>query len=427
MPYPKIKNIQQVFCARPWQEISMKTTGEVPVCGAQLVGSSRGYGKADDGKIANLKDHTINQFMNSDTRCDVRSSMIKGKWHEICLNCKQVEETGIKHTQREIIDDKKRILKLIQMTKDDGSIDEFEITRLDVRLSNLCNFACVQCQPSDSSRWYEDHLGFFGDHFTRSAVNKEIVGWHLKKDNRKVLSSMTDDLHENFWSILEIVGPTLMKIDFLGGEPLIINDHWKILDILIDRGWSKNIELFYPSNLSILNQKMLDVWKNFKQVRIMPSMDDIGDRFELIRYGGRWPKMQENLEMLKSSNIMMDNISCCYMIPNIFSIGEIDEWAEKSSFSSPVYRWVYDPFYMSIDSLPRAAKEEIIEHNLKTSTPNSIKMARFMENRIDEAGDPNSITTFVRLMDYLDKSRNQNWRGTLPRLVSFLDKHIGKI
>lgn len=424
MSHPKFTEIRRVFCARPWQEISVRTTGEVPVCGAQLVGKSRGYGKASDGKIANIRDHSIDQMMNTDTRKEVRSCMMKGQHHEVCLNCKQVEETGIKQTQREIVNDS-RISQLIKMTNQDGSVDAPEITRLDVRLSNLCNFACVQCHPSDSSRWYEDHLGFFGTQFNRSTINKDVVGWNLRKNNRKVLSDIPENLHENFWSVLDTTGPTLRKIDFLGGEPLIISDHWKILDILIERGWAKDIEIFYPSNLSIVNQKMLNTWQNFKKVIIMPSMDDIGERFELIRYGGRWSKMLENLELLRSSNITLDNISCCYMIPNIFSIGEIDEWAERSSFSPVVYRWVYDPSYMSIDILPRSAKEEIIKHNLRVDTPNSIKMAKFIENRIDEPENPSSLQTFIRLMDYLDKSRKQQWRETLPQLSQFLIKHVG--
>jgi hypothetical protein len=226
--------------------------------------------------------------------------------------------------------------------------------------------------------------------------------------------------------VLDSIAEDIIDINVLGGEPFIMQDHDRVLDYFIQRGLAKNIVLQYNSNLSVINPKLLERWTHFKHITMGGSMDEINDRFELIRYGGRWDRFTDNVRLIQSiPNVNLWGLSVCYMIPNMFGIGRIDAWAAETGSPPISYRWIYDPAYMTLDSLPRAAKQELIEFNTAVNTEKSLTMAELMKSRLDLPEDPAAVQTFVRLMDYLDHTRRQDWRATLPDVRAFLTKHCG--
>ena len=166
---------------------------------------------------------------------------------------------------------------------------------VDIRNTNFCNLKCRYCGPHFSSQWAEE-LGKFPLIQHQDITNyKDIL--------------ITDSLH---WMY------------FTGGEPLINNEHWTLLEELIDSGQSSYISLMYNTNLTTIKYKdknIIDLWQQFKTVNIECSIDAVGEPLEYIRSGTSWEKIKLNLDQLvsasKNSNINI-SLSPVLSILNIY-------------------------------------------------------------------------------------------------------------
>ena len=70
--------------------------------------------------------------------------------------------------------------------------------------------------------------------------------------------------------------PHLTDVYFAGGEPFVQDGHYKLLQLLINSRYSKNIKLQYNTNLSYIKYKkfnLLEMWENFKDVSLWPSIE----------------------------------------------------------------------------------------------------------------------------------------------------------
>jgi hypothetical protein len=313
------------------------------------------------------------------------------------------------------------IKKSLDNMNPDGSMKKTSITRLDVRFSNLCNAACLHCGAVASSKWYDEHYGFFGEEYSHKSASK----WSLILDEhgrpRPANPRNTDDM-PGFWRTLEEHKETINYVIILGGEPLIMPEHESLLNFFIHHGTSANVVLFYHTNLSVVNKKLIDLWKKFKRVDLSVSIDDIGSNYELIRHGLSWNKLNSNIETLRDNGIELLNLSICYMIPNMLRLREIDEWYDSKGYAKSM-KFVHEPFYMTVNSLPRSAREELININRSHGTTFALESANWIEQQIDQPGDPAACDQFVRFMDYLDKSRKQDWRSALKETADFLKRY----
>jgi hypothetical protein len=429
---PKYQDIKDVFCSYPWSEISTKNTGELVVCREQCEDrDTQGYlGNSDRYNIG--RDAVIQDVLNSDLHKDIRLHQLQGKWHRHCVNCRDIKNNTagmMKNLQRRVPEDSE-IAKLIRSADPvTGHIDKIKIQTLDLRFGNLCNHACLHCSPAESTLWYEDYNGFFGPDFHKGPGGDLSTKWTLtRNENGKLKANFEPYIKsENFWKILNEIKDDLVDVAILGGEPFIMQDHDKVLDFFIEHDVAKNITLWPASNLSVINPKLIERWKHFKRVGLSGSMDDVGHRFELIRYGGNWKTFEKNLDIVMNQpHIYFWGTSVCYMLPNIFSVPEIENWRiNNKNNPNVIYRWIYAPEYMSIDSLPKSAKLEIVEFNRSVDSPRAVALNKFLEGRLDWPEDPVMIDKFIRLMDYLDRTRKVDWRSTLPDLWSLLQRHCG--
>ena len=88
---------------------------------------------------------------------------------------------------------------------------------------------------------------------------------------------------------------------FAGGEPLMTDKHYEILEHLIETGNTK-VTLEYNSNVSRLkykNKSIIDLWNKFENVTVSASLDSWGSRAEYIREGTDWDKVESNLQTIK--------------------------------------------------------------------------------------------------------------------------------
>ena len=105
------------------------------------------------------------------------------------------------------------------------------------------------------------------------------------------------NLKEGGWPKREVkfftdIQPVLQHVEFFeftGGEPFMIQNHFKILEHCVEKGYAKNQHIHYNTNGTQLPpKKIFDLWSKFKRVEIAFSIDDIGKQFEYQRYGADW-------------------------------------------------------------------------------------------------------------------------------------------
>ena len=144
-----------------------------------------------------------------------------------------------------------------------------------------------------------------------------LVGIKIVIDPKwsKTIDYYTDN--EDFWKDVPQYIPNLEEIYFAGGEPFVQEGHYKMLTLLIESGYAKNIHISYNTNLSYSKFKKYDLtelWSNFKKVSIWPSIEGYGSRVEYARKGLSWTKFEKHAIMFREH---IQTVSC---VINIYSI-----------------------------------------------------------------------------------------------------------
>jgi hypothetical protein len=413
----KLADIEKVFCARPWHELAMRGTGEAAICQAQMRGPERGFVKFDD-RIVSLETHTAEQILNSELHKQVRLAQFRGQWHDTCNNCRLKELSSERKFR--IPGSFDTMKKCFANLGSDGSLKQVEIHRMEVRFSNLCNAACLHCGPDASSRWYEEYHDIFGPSFSHAGG----TSWNMDLDehDRPKPIDFRMGSNQGIWDALENHKNTINHLILSGGEPLLHREHTKLLDLFIDNDRAGAVTLFYHTNLSVIPHGVIDRWKKFNRVQLAVSIDEIYDRYEILRYPLRWNRLESNISKLKDNGIDLHGLSICHMIPNMLRLAEIDAWFEQNSYLRS-FLFVHEKPFVSINSLPEEARRELIEINRAAGTQLNMEAAAWIEQQLDIPSDPAAGKTFIRFMDHLDKSRNLDWRKQMPEVSDFLKRY----
>ncbi len=300
--------------------------------------------KIEDGKNAI-------EVLNSETLKATRLQMLDGKWPLACRRCLISEKSGgVSRREIEFKAYSDKIESFLNSTNADGSVDKVEITSLDYRLGNLCNLQCRMCNPRSTKLW--------------------IGEWNeLKPANEQFSPEVMDSYTKYNWIDSEYLvqdfeqkAQNLEHIHFAGGEPLLVPQMAKILQKCIDSGNAKNIVVTYNTNLTILPKKILELWKQFKGIKILASIDGIGDLNHYIRYPSNWENIEKNLKFIeenhKEYNIWECMLSTTVQILNIHRLDEIYNYLTQFKFIVPVPNLVmlYMPHYFQPCNLPPELK-----------------------------------------------------------------------
>ena len=273
----------ETICAIPWMHLNFEPNGKVVPC---CLTSHYNYFAGD------LTKQSIEEIWNSDNMKALRRQMINGERPKICSTCFNKEDvTGVSGRIYHNRDFPDVIKKVPSITLEDGTCTEMDLKYWDFRFSNLCNYKCRSCGPRYSSAWVPDakKLGY---------TDQEKV-WNIEAVDDKTNFDFLEDQMGN-----------VKRIYFAGGEPLLMDEHWHILDKLVENK-RFDVKLSYNTNCSVLTygkKNVIDYWKQWQlgKLEVWPSIDEIGERAELIRSGTVWPKVEENLkELAKHDNIIL--------------------------------------------------------------------------------------------------------------------------
>ncbi len=325
------------FCPIPWIFQAARNNGDIRICCQANVSPNRGIVRDEAGRAYNARHGRLSEARNAQLMKEVRRNMMNGCWSQECVRCQQEEASGL--NSRRSYEQEQWPLHLedvVPLTKFDGSIadEDFPIQYYDLRFGNRCNLACRMCGPSDSDSWYADHVALTGENHYRDSHGSVVLEQKGERwlDRNKSYAWYKS---EKFWTSLSKHENGLKHIYMAGGEPLLIKEHYKFLERCIESGMSSRILLEYNTNLTLLPDNLLSLWKQFREVRIGASIDGYGETFEFQRYPGRWASVYENLKKLDRQEKPIHSwLAYTVTVYNVMHLPEFIRWkVEDSGFS----------------------------------------------------------------------------------------------
>lgn len=228
-----------------------------------------------------------------------------------------------------------------------------------------------------------------------------------------------------FWKDLENNMHSLRYLEFTGGEPFMIQEHFELLDKLVSTGHARHIELHYNTNGTVWPSGAEKIWKAFRTVEIAFSIDDIGDRFEYQRAGADWLSVNSNIELFKEMRNRNRNmrLQVCSTV-NVFNVLYLDQlaqWIDNQNFDFVYWNMLHDAPYYSIASLPDRAKHQIA-HRLQTADFSQMhqqeidRIIAFMLNGTSTDGSE----MLARIIE-VDQRRSQSLANVAPELAALIN------
>lgn len=375
------------FCILPFAHLATHPDGKVtPCCESKLY--------AKDGERDMLLSYdSIESIRNNNTFKELREDMLKGSLNSSCDFCYKREKSGLE--SKRLRENKKYGVKY----DDIGKYTDLNLTSVELRLGNICNAKCVICHPGSSSKWNED-------------INSDIV--NLKEGYNKHIISNTWFRQDEFYKELLHHSSNITHLWFNGGEPLLIKEHLKFLLYLVENSLSKNIELEYHTNGTLITPKIINLWNNFKFVKVTLSLDDIKERFYYSRFPLKFEDVEKGIKLLVDSNIHYDIIPTINLL-NVGNSTEIYEYFNKKYNKECQFNYLRFPNFQNISNLPEYYKQQIL--NLSRLPTYLLEQLRYELYTLENKG----MYKAIQFYKALDKQREVVITDYLPEFKELIN------
>jgi MoaA/NifB/PqqE/SkfB family radical SAM enzyme len=329
------------FCMYPWIHLHAYPTGQAyPCCMADM-----------QYPVGNCRTSTLEQVWNDAPMRDIRQRMLSNHSVDACTKCYEQESNGFFSGRQSANKHHGHLVDRVDLTRPDGHLDQFELTYWDIRFSNLCNLSCRSCGHIFSSSWYQDQTQLAGPDW---AKHNTVLNYAGRTET---------DIWEQLVPHLDYVE----QIYFAGGEPLIMKEHYNILDELERRG-RFDVRLIYNTNFTHVKLKdrtVFEYWKRFDSVAVGASLDAMGPRAEYIRKGTVWDTVERNREQMLDICPDVDfYISPTLSIMNALHLPDFHRaWVEKGLIRAQDLNIniLQDPAHYRIDIATPKYKQQLIE------------------------------------------------------------------
>ena len=364
------------FCVLPWVSLETTPVGSVrPCCLAEeeIVDNA---GNKFELTLANLSEVQTSQYMN-----DLRQQFIDAKKPTTCRKCWNEERAGRTSKRMHTLDRLKHMI-----VDDTWSADSKPLMFLDLKLGNICNLKCRICGSWSSSTFAAEELNFID----KSEDKKSNFHYTMLKQGAWPREN------NQFWDQIHNILDQIQYIEFTGGEPFMIQEHFQLLQGIVDKGIANNVEIHYNTNGTQFPLIGPEIWKHFKTVEIAFSIDDVGPRFEYQRSTASWSEVQNNIARFKNIQTQLPNLQLqvCSTV-NVFNVMYLEDlatWIDQQTFNFVYWNMMHEAYYFSISTLPESAKELAIQRlqqaNVSEKTKQEFdRIIDFMKRGVSLDGD----------------------------------------
>lgn len=296
------------FCPMPWSGLMYNFNGSVKNC----IRSA--------GSIGNISNDPIEKILLGDKNIDNQNNIVQKHPVANCHTCYDLERNK---KGMDIISDRIFYIKEFKKTPPDTYVPgNFNLKTIDVRWTNLCNFACVYCGPMFSSRWAEE------------------LKFYPQMPSLQQLEDFTNYLYQH--------ADKLEHVYLAGGEPLLMKQNLELLKRL-----NPKVNLRINTNLSKTETDVFEKICEFKNVHWTVSVETMQEEFEYVRYGGNWSDFLENLVKIQRLGHKI-TFNMLWLLLNYESIFDCVNYLKSLGFhnNSFVIGALLDPEYLNIRHLP---------------------------------------------------------------------------
>ena len=395
-----LKLPNSTFCVLPW--ISLETS---PVGGYKPCCNIFEEITDEDNNPLTVHNATIDECQNAFSMNKLREEFLQGKKPVACNRCWSEEDVGR---------NSKRINTLERM-KDMGIRNiqwdnkPKNLMFVDLKLGNICNLKCRICGSYSSSTYATEELKQMPYEERKGSYPKiQLVNgaWPRNKE-----LSFWDDLRNHTYNI--------RYLEFTGGEPFMIKQHFEFLQMLIDLHLAHQIEIHYNTNGTIYPKEAEHIWLHFKHVEIAFSIDAVGDKFEYQRTEANWEKVNENIIQFKKLREELNNISLqvCSTI-NIFNVmylDEVAEWIDQQDFDYVHWNMLHTALQHCITSLTPEAKDVAYSRLVNSQSNHKEAFQRVADFMMNAEGV--SAEELIADISKMDLRRGHNLASAHPELA----------
>jgi len=315
-------NRPETLCMAPWTHTYLSPQTERRMCCAsredaqsfeQYIDTKQGSGE--------YTPITLHEHWNSDHMKSVRKRMMAGETLPECDVCNsKLLNTDVYRSYFNRLFGHK--YNSIWDTTDDTGYTTMKPVSWDYRFSNLCNFKCRMCGDMLSSAWESEQR------------QHNMINWHDPKNNwmkpevrEEIKNFQSSQIEKEFSDAVE--AHQVEEVYWVGGEPLMYDQHWRYMKRIVDLGDGKNVYARYNTNLSRVNYRGInlysDILSRLRDWQICASLDGTGQIGEYIRTGLRYQTwvefFKEGLNYAQSRRQM--RIDFTLTLPGMFEVENI--------------------------------------------------------------------------------------------------------
>lgn len=393
------------FCIVPWISMMISPNGNVrPCCFYQ------------DKAVGNSRTQDLKEIWNSSEYKKIRTQMLSNQPLNGCKSCYEAEKYNTDSFRNSANREFVNHVKKVKTTRKDGSLNFFELVYVDSRFNNLCNLGCLMCDENSSTSWHA------------AGIKMGLIN-----SNGQILNAANKQKGSLVKQIIDHVD-TIEKIYFAGGEPLIIEEFYQILEFL-DKNKKHDVRLVFNTNLTksfIKNRDIFEYWKNFKNISVYASLDGSEDRASYLRPGSDWEEIVNFRKKIIEKRPDIDFVvSATLTILNCLHIVDFHrEWVTNGLISPENFNLglLESPKYLNVSFAPTELKNKIqkkyIEH-LEWLKPNDAlgratygfeSAISFIKNN-NETFDKDAFWKNIKIFDNYYKN---DLLKTFPELIDLL-------
>ena len=419
-----IKNQDIYFCAAPFQLLYSDTDGGYAPCS---------WAEAKVFKT-NIKDVSIKDWFESNTKLNqLRTEMTTPDSNleltkKSCGSCiKQEKLYGRSRRQTSLklqTNDTflwPRIREAVEAFKHTGRGHiEHKIFEVQIKaFGNQCNLDCYMCHTFDSSTR------------TTTLNSKELEGqsvindYTIKKGNelKKLISSIKGAKLEDIINQITEIAPFIYNLKFIGGEPLVMKQYYKLLDAIVKTKYSNQMYVKFQTNMSVLGEgkyKITDYIKHFERFEVTVSLDGIGKTDEYIRRRSNWNDIVNNIKTMKQYPNVQINLNGTISFLSVLRFDELINWFDENKKLFNQINWsnIRGPAKLCANVLPDDLKKKLID---------KYKNFPDIQNVLKE---DNAGLSYLDTIDYLLKIdkyyKGTKWEANLFDVFPELKKYNGE-
>lgn len=273
----------------------------------------------------------ISEVLTSKVYEDLRNRVSNGEYLSGCQKCYQEEACGKKSLRKKF--------------NEEYDTDNISLKYFEVGFDNVCNLTCDGCWDEFSHSW-------------------------AKKNNPavpvKFLIKNTSEIRN--------IPESIEKVLFLGGEPLMTNQHKTFLKRISDLG---KLEVIYNTNGTfLLDEETINLLKKAKKVRFIVSIDGYGNLQEKVRTGSKWQDILDFLSQLTELGFNF-SIHSVIHLNNWHGFGELSNFIKRNNYQWSINVLTYpERLYISNSK----NKDEIIKYIEGISIPDKDYILKFLKN-----------------------------------------------